>query len=201
MTVTDKHNIIPTLNNREKVILELGCGQQKQIKNAITIDMIDLPHIDIIADLNKGFSFLPDNSVDEIYSFHFLEHIDSLEFFMKEIYRILKKGGKKIGKVPHFSNPYFYSDYTHHHFFGLYTFSYFSKDNYYKRGVPNFYNTEDFKINKMKICFKSPFIVRNYIKMIWQIIFNSSKYMQEWYEGSFCYMIPAYEIEFEIEKK
>lgn len=201
MTVTDKLNIIPEIKNLEKVIIELGCGQQKQIQNAITIDMIDLPHIDIIANVNEGLSFLPDESVDEIYSFHFMEHIDDLEYFMKEIYRVLKKGGKKIGKVPHFSNPYFYSDYTHHHFFGLYTFSYFSKESFYKRGVPNFYNHENFKINKMKLIFRSPFIVRHYIKRVWQLIFNSSKYMQELYEESFCYTFPAYEIEFEIEKK
>lgn len=200
MNIIDRNNILPKLKNRQKVILELGCGQQKQIPDAIAIDIIDLPHIDIVADLNKGFKFLPDNSVDEIYSFHFMEHIDNLEFFIEEVYRILKPGGKKIGKVPHFSNPYFYSDYTHHHFFGLYTFSYFCKDKYFKRGVPNFYNRINFKINKIKIHFKSPFFVRNLIRNVWTIIFNSSKYMQELYEGSLCYIFPAYEIEFEIEK-
>lgn len=147
MEIIDKNDVLKKINEIPKVVIELGCGRQKQIKNAITIDIIDLPHIDIIADLNKGLWFLPDNSVDEIYSFHFLEHVENFELFMKEIYRVLKKGGKKIGTVPHFSNPYFYSDYTHHNFFGLYTFSYFSKTKYFKREVPSFYNSTDFKIN------------------------------------------------------
>ncbi len=200
MYLIDKKGIISKLNSVPKVIIELGCGRQKQIENSITIDMIDLPHIDIITDINKGLYFLPDNSVDEIYSFHFLEHVEKVEFIMSEIYRVLKPGGKKIGTVPHFSNPYFYSDYTHHNCFGLYSFCYFSKKDYFKRKVPDFYNSINFKINKIKIGFKSPFLIRNYLRQIWSKIFNSSKFMQEFYEENLCHTFPAYEISFELEK-
>lgn len=200
MDIIDKNDILKKIGDIPKVVIELGCGRQKQINNAITIDMVDLPHIDIIADLNKGLKFLPDNSVDEIYSFHFLEHVDNFEFMMEEIYRVLKVGGKKTGTVPHFSNPYFYSDYTHHHFFGLYTFCYFSKKAYFKRQVPDFYNSVNFKINKIKIGFKSPFFLRHLLRQIWSKIFNLSKFTQELYEGKLCYMFPAYEIWFELEK-
>jgi len=200
MILTDKHNLLPTIKSRSTVIIELGCGQQKRISQAITIDQIDFPHVDIIANLSEGLAFLPDESVDEFYSFHFLEHLADLDFFMKEIYRVLKKGGKKFGTVPHFSNPYFYSDYTHHQFFGLYTLCYFSKSRYFKRGTPKFYTKVNFNINSINLVFKSPFFARNYIKKAWQIIFNSCMFMQELYESDFCYIIPAYEIEFEIEK-
>ena len=44
---------------------------------------------------------------------------------MREITRVLKKNGKANIFVPHFSNPYYYSDYTHKRFLGLYTFYYF----------------------------------------------------------------------------
>ncbi|ROL55665.1 methyltransferase domain-containing protein [Bacteroidetes/Chlorobi group bacterium Naka2016] len=45
---------------------------------------------------------LPDESVDYIYTSHFLEHIykDEAEFVIKEFYRILKKGGKVRVVVP-----------------------------------------------------------------------------------------------------
>lgn len=201
MNIIDKNGILNKIDTISKVVIEIGCGRQKQVKNAITIDIIDMPHIDIIADVNKGLSFLPDNSVDEIYSFHFLEHVENVESIMNEIYRVLKPGGKKIGTVPHFSNPYFYSDYTHHNFFGLYTLSYFSKTNYFKRRVPDFYSSANFKINKIKIGFKSPFFLRNILRKIWSTIFNSSKFMQEYYEENLCYVFPAYEIWFELEKK
>lgn len=200
MQVLDKKNVLNTLHTMDKVVIELGCGNSPVIKNAITIDMVDLDKVDIVADLSKGLSFLPDNSVDEIYSFHFLEHLPDLDFFMREIHRVLKFGGKKIGSVPHFSNPYYYSDYTHRSFFGLYSFCYFSKQRFYKRGVPTFYTDIDFKINKIRLLFYSPFFFRNVVKKACNYLFNASKYWQELFESSLCYTFPCHEIRFEIEK-
>ncbi len=200
MAVIDRNNILKTLQDRGKVILELGCGPHKRYKDSIAVDMVDMPHVDIVADLNKGLSFLPDGSVDEIYSYHFLEHLTDLGLFMREIYRVLKVGGKKIGSVPHFSNPYFYSDYTHRTHFGLYTLSYFSKGEYFSRKVPAFYNDVDFKINKIKLTFYSPFKMRRRLKKPFQYIVNSSRFFQEFYEENLCHIVPASEIRFEIEK-
>ena len=200
MQLIDKTDTIKRIPNMEKVILELGCGTKKQIKNAIGIDVLDFDGVDIVCDLNEGLTFLEDESIDEIYSFHFLEHVNNMEFLMKEIYRVLKKGGKKMGIVPHFSNPYFYSDYTHRNFFGLYTFSYFSKNRYFRREVPVFYNDINLKINKLDLAFQSPFRIRNLVKKIFGKIFNANTYLQELYEENFCYLIPAYEIRFELEK-
>jgi len=201
MLIKDKKNVLSQIAGMPNVVIELGCGNNPQIKNAITIDVVDLEYVNIVADLNKGLNFLPDNSVDAIYSFHFLEHVNDLSFFMKEIYRVLKKGGKNIGSVPHFSNPYYYSDYTHRSFFGLYTFSYFSKEKYFKRGVPTFYQDIDFRINKINIIFYSPFFTRKILKKIYQVLFNLCTYCQEYYESSWCYSFPAHEIRFELEKK
>ena len=199
--VKDKNNIIPTFSAMDRVVLELGCGPSKTIKHAYTIDMLDIDGVDIVCDLDRGFPFLANDSVDEIHSFHFLEHVKDLNFMMAEIYRVLKKGGINSGTVPYFGNPYFYSDPTHKSTFGLYTFSYFSKIPYFKRGVPTFYNNINFQIKDVTLRFTSPFFVRRNIKKVVQKIFNSSKYLKELYEEHFCYMIPAYEIFFELEKK
>ncbi|MFN0187552.1 MAG: class I SAM-dependent methyltransferase [Bacteroidia bacterium] len=201
MEILDKHNILPNLASRSKVIIELGCGTSRRIKDAISIDIIDVDSVDIVTNVDQGLSFLPDNSVDEIYSFHFMEHLSDISLFMNELFRVLKPGGKKIGTVPHFSNPYYYSDYTHRSFWGLYSFSYFSKERYFKRGVPNFYQDINFKINKIEIVFYSSFKFINIFKKIEGFIFNLNKPMLELYEGSWCYTFPAHEIYFEIEKK
>jgi ubiquinone/menaquinone biosynthesis C-methylase UbiE len=201
MVVKDKNNIIPGFASMDKVVLELGCGPSKTIEHAYTIDMLDIDGVDIVCDLDNGFPFLPDNSVDEIHSFHFLEHVKDLNFMIAEIYRVLKKGGINSGTVPYFGNPYFYSDPTHKSTFGLYTFAYFSKIPYFKRGVPTFYNDVNFQINNITLRFKSPFFGRRNIKKIFQKIFNANRYMKEFYEEQLCYMIPAYEIFFELEKK
>ncbi len=196
----DKKNILAQIDAQPKVVLELGVGRTRTVKDAITIDKLDFPEVDIVADLEQGLPFLPDNSVDEVHSFHFLEHVNNLEFLMAEIYRVLKKGGKNIGAVPHFANPYFYSDYTHKAYFGLYSFSYFSKQRYFKREVPDFYNSTNYKINKIRLDFLSPFRVRNRLKRIIGAFFNSSRFLQEFHEENLCYILPAYQIRFELEK-
>src|SRR5689334_19666962 len=97
--VKDKRNIIPTFSSMDRVILELGCGPSPTIKNAITVDMLDIEGVDIVCDLDKGFPFLADNSIDEIHSFHFLEHVKDVNVMMAEIYRVLKPGGINSGTV------------------------------------------------------------------------------------------------------
>lgn len=185
----------------EKIILELGCGKSRKFTNSITIDVVDLDGVDMVYDLNLGIP-MEDNSVDEIYSYHFLEHVVNLQFFISEIYRVLKVGGKKIGTVPHFSNPHYYSDFTHKNFFGLYTFSYFDKNqSQFRRKVPTFYTTGiDFKIVKIDLVFKSSFIERYPVKKFFGYLFNANVYLQEFYEENLTFMFPAYEIYFEIEK-
>jgi len=198
--IIDKHNLLPGLENMERLAIELGCGQKKISEDVIGIDAINTEAADIIADISQGLSFLPDNSVDIIYSNHVLEHFDDLGFIMGEIYRVLKPGGKTIGQVPHFSNPYYYSDYTHKTTFGLYTFSYFTSEQRFKRKVPSFYNDCNFKLIRIKLVFYSPFKLINALRKIFTLVFNSSRFMQEYYEGSLSTFIPAHEIAFELEK-
>lgn len=198
--MVDKKMKLKKLSSEDYNILELGCGPTRRIANSLTIDIVDLNAVDIVADINKGLSFIPDETIDEIHSSHFLEHVDNLEFVMGEIYRVLKKGGKKIGTVPHFSNPHYYSDYTHKTFFGLYTFYYMSKRSSLKRKVPNFYNNLDFEVINIRYNFYSPFIIRNYIKRIFTKIFNLNQYTQELYEEHFCYLFPANELSFILKK-
>ncbi|WP_457749105.1 class I SAM-dependent methyltransferase [Sulfurimonas sp.] len=188
------------VKNKEKIVVELGPGERKCCKEAIGIDLHRKPSVEYVADLNQGLSFISSNSIDEIHAYHVLEHIDNLESFMREIYRVLKTGGRLIGSVPHFSNPYFYSDYTHNSFWGLYTLCYFSKNTIFKREVPKYYNRIDFRIEKIELVFTSPFRIRNKVKKIMQKIFNLNTYMQELYEENFVYMFPCYEIFFILRK-
>lgn len=193
-------NIKQYIENKDYSIIELGPGDKKYDKNSIGIDICEKDSVDYIADLRNGLVFLGKNSIDVIYAFHFLEHVDDLEFFLTEVYRVLKPGGSLIASVPHFSNPYFYSDYTHKSFWGLYTICYFSKQQLFKREIPKYYNSLDFSIEYIKLNFRSPFRIRNKIKQIFQYIFNINRYMQELYEENFVYLVPCYEISFKLKK-
>ena len=83
---------------RKPLVIDLSSGKKaKRMKEfgRVTTDLLDLSDIDIVCDLNEGLSFLPDNSVDEIYSSNVLEHIVNFDFLMREIHRVLKPCGKK----------------------------------------------------------------------------------------------------------
>jgi len=174
------------------LIIELGCGQKSK-QGRITVDKVDLPNVDIVADIENGLSFLPD---DEIHCRSVLEHIQNFEDLMREIVRVLKKSGKAHVFVPHFSNPFYYSDYTHKRFFGLYTFYYFvDTERQLKRKVPNFYTDIRIKIISQRLVFRSPFWFSRQIKKAFGFMTNCNKSFMEFYEQHLCYIFPCYGIE------
>ncbi len=81
-------------NSKKKTrFLEIGPGP-KRLSDFEGLNIVKNHATDYIADVAKGIP-LKDNSFDIIYTSHFLEHIEwyKTEFVLKEMYRILKKGG------------------------------------------------------------------------------------------------------------
>ena len=195
MSYNIKIDIDKIVKDSKPLIIELGCGQ-KQVEGRITIDIVDQPNVDIIADIEQGLPFLPDNSVDEIHSRSVLEHIDNFEFLMREIIRVLKPDGKAYIFVPHFSNPYYYSDYTHKRLFGLYTFYYFVESKkQLKRKVPTFYTDMRINIISKKLVFRSPFWLSKQMKKLFSFFINLNSSVMEFYELHLCYIFPCDGIE------
>jgi SAM-dependent methyltransferase len=183
------------INADTPVIIELGCGQKKK-QGRIGVDKLNLPNVDIVADLEEGLSFLPDNSVDQIHCRSVLEHIKNFDNLMREMVRVLKDNGKAYVFVPHFSNPYYFSDFTHSRFFGLYTFYYFvATENQLKRKVPAFYTDIRIKVLSQRLVFKSSFVIINTIKKLAGWLINAHTLIQEYYEENLCYIFPCYGIE------
>jgi len=89
-----------SLKHQSVIKIELGSGPKKG-KNGWTT--VDIKSSDIIWDLRKGIP-LPDNSVDQIYSSHLLEHIPYHELvtFLFECRRAMKVDGKFFVCVPNF---------------------------------------------------------------------------------------------------
>jgi predicted SAM-dependent methyltransferase len=183
------------INGDAPVIVELGCGQKKK-RGRIGVDKLDLPNVDIVADLEQGLPFLPDNSIDQILCRNVLEHIENFENLTQEITRVLKNNGRAHVFVPHFSNPYYYSDYTHKRFFGLYTFYYFVDTKHQlRRKVPNYYTDTRIKIISQRLIFGSSLWFTRQIKKLLGCIFNCHRSLQEFYEENLCYIFPCYGIE------
>jgi SAM-dependent methyltransferase len=196
MAILDKKNIIPSLGSNAPVVLDIGCGPLKKKADWIGIDMLNAEGVDIVGDIYEVLAAFPAESVDEVHSFHFFEHVPDVPLLLKELQRILKKGGLIEVVVPHFSNAYFYSDYTHKSFFGLYSFSYLVKDNIFKRRVPSYSDHIQLELKKVKLRFMASLYINRPIRKVWQLLFNSSNLMKEWYEDSWSRNFPCYEIQF-----
>jgi len=195
MDAVIKIDLKALVDSGEKIIVELGCGRKKK-QGRIGVDKVDLPGVDVVTDMEKGLGFLPDNSVDEIHCRSMLEHIDNFEGLMRDIVRVLKADGRAYVFVPHFSNPYYYSDYTHKRFFGLYTFYYFvAEEKQLKRKVPDFYTDIRIEIISQRLVFRSPFRLSRMLKKPIGFIINLHRAMQEFYEQHLCYVFPCHGIE------
>ncbi|MFQ5627249.1 MAG: methyltransferase domain-containing protein, partial [bacterium] len=190
MPIIDKSNILDRLKSMDKVIVELGCGKRKRNPNWIGIDTLDFEGVDIVGDVFAVLEEFPDHSIDCVHSFHFFEHVADLKKLLDELARVMKSNRQIEIVVPHFSNPHFYSDYTHKQFFGLYSFSYLAEDNLLRRRVPQYIGRTSFELLKVDLIFKSspPFYGRHAFKKAIGFFFNMNTYMKELYEETFCYL-------------
>lgn len=131
-----------------KIKLDVGCGNKKR-NGFFGLDKIELPGVDIVCDLEKDRIPLDDNSVKEIHTRHFLEHVSDLVKIMDEFWRVSCDKGRIIIAVPYYNSIGAFRDPTHKGFFTFETFNYFTETKDYN----SFYTKRKFKIIKKKILF------------------------------------------------
>jgi SAM-dependent methyltransferase len=171
--------------------LNLGVGRRPR-EGYYGLDWIEMPGVDVVADLNEPFTELPDNSVEAIYTHHTFEHVVNFLPLLKEVHRVVVPDGRVEVVVPHFSNPYGYSDPTHVRFFGLYTFYYFADEaDQPRRKVPAFYLPERFAVKSVDITLMPTLLLFKPVRRLATKIVNSSIWLLDWYERSWCRHFPA----------
>lgn len=192
--------------NRAKVPvqLEIGCGPRPRFPEYTSVDLLEYDNVDIVGDANAVLSQIEDNSVDTIFASHFLEHIDDLDGFLKQVVRVCVDGAQLRFEVPHFSNAFFYSDVTHKTFFGLYSFCYLAKNNMaLKRPTPDYATIEGLELNDVRLVFKSyrPRYIRHAIRKAVQYFVNLGCYTKEFYEENLTGIVSCYELDFYLRVK
>ncbi len=200
--VVDKTGAVKRAEQRAGVVLELGCGARKRREDAIGIDQRDLPGVDLVGDVFDVLADLPDACAAEVTSSHFVEHVPDLARLLHELARVLQPGGRLEIVVPHFSNPYFYSDYTHRQPFGLYSLSYLSRDPIHRRRVPHYEAPPPLTLRDAELVFRSPkaFPVRRVLKRPLGWLVNASTWSREAWEENLCWLLPCYEVRYELER-
>lgn len=139
-----------TTSSGEALKIDLGCGQRPRegFKGADLFPGADFP-MDLLV-----FPWpWADNSVDELSSSHFVEHIpmtgtpDLLIQFMNEAHRVLKPGGIFEIRHPYGQNARAFQDPTHRRFIVEMTWYYFHQPWLKANGLDHYGITADFDVD------------------------------------------------------
>jgi SAM-dependent methyltransferase len=95
------------------VKLDIGCGKNKR-PGFVGVDQYQMDGVDVVMDVREKWPY-DDNSVDEVHSSHFIEHLTGAERvkFYNEMYRVMKPGAKATIVTPHWASNRAYGDPTH----------------------------------------------------------------------------------------
>lgn len=134
--------------------LDLACGNNKQ-EGFVGIDITkNETQADIEANLLKfPWLFVKDDSVDEVFCSHFIEHIphgdgsnDPFFDFFNQLWKTLKSGGKAIFITPYYASMRAFQDPTHQRFITEATYSYLNKQWRDENGLLHYPVKTDFKV-------------------------------------------------------
>ena len=156
--------------------LNIGCGTDIK-EGYINIDIEDYKGVNIKHDLNKFPYPFADNTIEEVYMEHILEHLDNQQKVIEEVYRILKPKCKFTLIYP-FWNSIMTAGFGHKFVYSQFFINYFIKPKYRTKEVRREYSNVQFKlIEERYVPYNSRFFRRlsNYITSItkeikWELI-------------------------------
>ncbi len=106
--------------------LNLGCGH-RPLPGYINVDIREGQGVNLVWDLREHPWPWESESVEAIFTSHFIEHLPDVEAFMREAHRVLRPGGRLTIAAPYglrtLKNP------LHHHAFGRHSMQYFCQEN------------------------------------------------------------------------
>ena len=126
---TPRNNVAAPFLADGPVKLNLGSGF-RPLDGYVNIDNRDICKPDLVYDLANGIPF-PDDSVDEVRAFDFLEHLADIAGTLKEIHRVLKPGGILDFMVPSTDGRGAFQDPTHKSFWNKNTWLYFTNGDWH----------------------------------------------------------------------
>ncbi len=184
--------------------LNIGCGNNI-LDGWVNLDISALPGVDVVHDVEKLPLPFPDEQFDEILCQDILEHVEYVPV-LRDIYRIMKKGGSLTIRVPHFASKHNFIDPTHKKMFSINTFDFFVKDSSEQYGRGYYFDFAFASCREAKIVFEDDLKVFLFVNALFFIInpllfllsvlteklVNYSPRMQKIYESTFLSrLVPA----------
>jgi predicted SAM-dependent methyltransferase len=128
--------------NKRKLRLDLACGKRKK-HNFIGVDLWE--GADIVYNLEKFPWPFENDSVDEIFCQHYIEHVPDFVSFANELHRIMKVGAKAEIIAPYYTSVRAWMDPTHIRAISEGSFQYLSKKWRESQGLDHYPITADFE--------------------------------------------------------
>jgi hypothetical protein len=166
-------------------VLNLGCGR-KLMAGALNVDRSLEVGADLVHDLNCVPWPLPSGEFREVHAYDVIEHLDDVIGTMEEIHRVCRPGAIVHIAVPHFSCANAFTDITHRHCFGSFSFDYF--DPTHELG---FYSRARFRRRARQIVFHPTLLNK--------IVHRLANRYPDRYERRWVWMFPAWFLSIELE--
>lgn len=143
------------LKKKSGIRLDIGGGAHPQA-GYVNMDILPLPEVDIVHDLEEFPWPIPDEAVLSAVASHVLEHISPIKGVflgvMNELWRVLKPGGQFAFVVPYGVNELYVQDPTHCNPINQTTMYYFDPDpegRFAGQALYRFYQPKPWKIERM----------------------------------------------------
>lgn len=114
--------------------LNIGAGKNS-MDGWVNMDMCSHPGIDCVFNMEEcATKRMPfeDDTFDEIYASHVLEHVVNILPLMQELHRVIKPGATMVARVPYGSSDDAYENPTHVRMFFLNSFAYFAQPTFHR---------------------------------------------------------------------
>jgi len=159
-------------------VLNLGCGRTL-MPGATNLDISPLSGVDVVHDLRQFPWPLDDNTFSRILCIDILEHLPDTVATMEEIHRISKPGAVVEIAAPHFSCANAFTDPTHCHQFGFFSFDIFTGE-----ATHNHYTDVRFSYRSRNLIFH-PTRKNTLIRRV-------ANRWPAFYERHLCWILPAF---------
>ena len=169
----------------QRDVLNIGHGR-KRLPEAINVDITSTTGPDVVHDLNRLPWPFPDRHFREVLAYDVIEHLNDTVATMGEIHRVCRHGAVVQITVPHFSCANAFTDPTHRHYFGCFSFDYFTGKHEF-----SFYTSARFNRRSRQIVF-APTLTNKLISRL------ANRYPAE-YERRWAWIFPAWFLYFELE--
>lgn len=162
--------------------LNIGCGNNI-LPGWVNLDISALHGVDVVHNVEKLPLPFTDERFDEVLCQDILEHVEYVPV-LRDIYRIMKKGGSLTIRVPHFTSKHNFIDPTHKKMFSINTFDFFVKDSFQQYGRGYYFDFAFTSCREARIVFERDSIVF-LLNPLMELLVNFSPRMQKIYESTF----------------